>query len=65
MLGKQYVSGGDLTKAETTFDQFGKAAVSLTFNAEGAKLFDEATAPNINKQIALVLDRTGISAPLV
>ena len=25
LLGKQYVSGGDLTKAETTFDQFGKA----------------------------------------
>ena len=65
LLGKQYVSGGDLTKAETTFDQFGKAAVSLTFNAEGAKLFDEATAANINKQIAIVLDGTVISAPVV
>ncbi len=65
LLGKQYVSGGDLTKAETTFDQFGKAAVSLTFNSEGAKLFDEATAANINKQIAIVLDGIVISAPVV
>lgn len=65
LLGKQYVGGGDLTKAETTFDQLGKAAVSLTFNAEGAKLFDEATAANINKQIAIVLDGVVISAPVV
>ncbi len=65
LLGKQYVGGGDLTRAETTFDQFGKAAVSLTFNPEGAKLFDDATAANINKQIAIVLDGTVISAPVV
>ncbi len=60
-----YVGGGDLTKAETNFDQFGKAAVSLKFNPEGAKLFDEATAANIQKQIAIVLDNVVISAPVV
>ncbi|MDO4561052.1 MAG: protein translocase subunit SecD [bacterium] len=65
LLGKQYVGGGDLTKAETNFDQFGKAAVSLKFNTEGAKLFDEATAANIGKQIAIVLDGVVISAPVV
>lgn len=65
LLGRQYVGGGDLTKAETTFDQFGKAAVSLKFNQEGAKLFDEATAANIQKQIAIVLDNVVISAPVV
>ncbi|MCD8162375.1 MAG: protein translocase subunit SecD [Synergistaceae bacterium] len=65
LLGKQYVGGGDLTKAETNFDQFGKAAVSLKFNTEGAKLFDEATAANIGKQIAIVLDGIVISAPVV
>lgn len=65
LLGKQYVGGGDLTKAETNFDQFGKAAVSLKFNPGGAKLFDEATAANIGKQIAIVLDGTVISAPVV
>ena len=65
LLGKQYVGGGELTKAETNFDQFGKAAVSLKFNTEGAKLFDEATAANIGKQIAIVLDGIVISAPVV
>ncbi|MDY2984105.1 MAG: protein translocase subunit SecD [Synergistes jonesii] len=65
LLGKMYVGGGDLTKAETNFDQFGKAAVSLKFNPEGAKLFDEATAANIQKQIAIVLDNVVISAPVV
>ena len=65
LLGKQYVGGGELTKAEKNFDQFGKAAVSLKFNTEGAKLFDEATAANIGKQIAIVLDGIVISAPVV
>jgi preprotein translocase subunit SecD len=65
LLGKAYVTGKDLTKADTTFDQFGKAAVSLKFNSEGAKLFDEATAANVGKQIAIVLDGVVISAPVV
>lgn len=65
LLGKLYVSGGDLTKAETNFDQFGKAVVSLKFNSEGAKLFDEATAVNVGKQIAIVLDDMVVSAPVV
>ena len=65
LLGKAYVTGKDLTKADTTFDQFGKAAVSLKFNTEGAKLFDEATAANVGKQIAILLDGMVISAPVV
>ncbi|NLD04974.1 MAG: protein translocase subunit SecD [Synergistaceae bacterium] len=65
LLGKAYVTGKDLTKADTTFDQFGKAAVSLKFNTDGAKLFDEATAANVGKQIAIVLDGMVISAPVV
>jgi len=65
LLGKLYVGGKNLTKAETTFDQLGKAAVSISFNAEGAQLFDSATAMNVGKQIAIVLDDTVISAPVV
>lgn len=65
LLGKTYVTGKDLTKADTTFDQFGKAAVSLKFNSDGAKLFDEATAANVGKQIAISLDGVIISAPVV
>ncbi len=65
LLGPVLVSGGDLTEAATTYDQFGKAAVSLKFNSLGARLFDEATAKNIGKQIAIVLDGVVISAPVV
>ncbi|MEG1837054.1 MAG: protein translocase subunit SecD [Synergistaceae bacterium] len=65
LLGKSYVGGNHLTKAETIFDQFGKAGVSIKFNVEGAKLFDEATAANIGKQIAIVLDDVVVSAPVV
>ena len=65
LLGKSYVNGKNPTKADTTFDQFGKAAVSLKFSAEGSKLFDEATAANVGKQIAIVLDNLVISAPVV
>lgn len=65
LLGKAYVTGKDLSGASTTFDQLGKAAVSLKFTAAGAKLFEEATDANINKQIAIVLDDVVISAPVV
>jgi len=65
LLGKLYVGGKNLTKAETTFDQLGKPAVSISFNAEGAQLFDSATAMNVGKQIAIVLDGSVISAPVV
>ena len=65
LLGPVLVSGADLTEAATTYDQFGKASVSLKFNSLGAKLFDKATAENIGKQIAIVLDGTVISAPVV
>lgn len=65
LLGKSYVTGKDLTGAGTTFDQFGKAAVSLRFSSEGGKLFEEATGANIDKQIAIVLDGVVISAPVV
>ena len=65
LLGPVLVSGADLTEAATTYDQFGKASVSLKFNSLGARLFDKATAENIGKQIAIVLDGTVISAPVV
>ena len=39
--------------------------VSLEFNSEGARLFEEATARLIGKQLAIVLDNVVISAPVV
>ncbi len=43
----------------------GSPEVSLEFDAEGAKLFEEITARNIGKPIAIFLDGYAISAPNV
>lgn len=39
--------------------------VSLEFNEEGTQLFADATAANLGKQIAIVLDNSTVSAPTV
>ena len=43
----------------------GSAEVSLEFDAEGAKLFEDITARNIGKPVAIFLDGYVISAPTV
>lgn len=65
ILGNVYVMGGNLVDARSTYDEFGKPAVSLEFNKEGATAFETATAENLDKQIAIVLDESVISAPVV
>ena len=65
LLGPVYVAGKDLKDARTAFDQFSRPVVSLKFNKEGARLFDEATAANVGKQISIVLDGIVVSAPVV
>ncbi|MDK2871177.1 MAG: preprotein translocase subunit SecD [bacterium] len=65
LLGKTWLTGGYLLDARTSFDRFGAPAVSLEFNSEGAKIFEEATRKNIGHQLAIVLDGNVISAPVV
>ena len=65
LLGALYVAGKDLKDARTGYDQFSRPVVSLKFNKEGARLFDEATAANVGKQIAIVLDGLVVSSPVV
>ncbi|MBP9711114.1 MAG: protein translocase subunit SecD [Candidatus Pacebacteria bacterium] len=43
----------------------GQPTVRVDFNAEGAKLFADLTGANIGKQIAIFLDGSLISAPVV
>jgi len=43
----------------------GSPEVSLEFNSEGAKLFEEITARNIGKPVAIFLDGYAISTPTV
>ena len=44
---------------------FGKFEVSLTFNDEGARIFSRVTGANLNKRLAIILDRKVHSAPTI
>lgn len=60
------LSGRYLKKAELGFDpNTSKPLISLQFNDEGAKIFEELTARNIKKPLAIYIDQTLISAPVV
>ncbi len=65
LLGEVLLSGKDLENAGVAPDSLGRMGVSLSFNSNGAKLFEEATAKLVGKQIAIVLDNVVISAPVV
>lgn len=65
LLGPLLVGGKELVDAKPQYDNLGRAVVALTFSSEGGKLFDRATAENVGRQIAIVLDGVVISAPVV
>lgn len=55
------LTGKYLTKADIKFDQTTyKPEIQLQFNNEGAKLFEEITARNIQKPLAIYLDGASI-----
>lgn len=55
------LTGKYLSKVDVIFDQTTyKPEIQLQFNAEGAKLFEEITARNIQKPIAILLDGASI-----
>ncbi len=60
------LSGKQLKRAEVVSDpQTGAIQVSLQFDDEGSKLFQEITARNIGKTVAIYLDQEPISIPTV
>lgn len=60
------LTGKYLKRASLQFNQNdGTPEVSLEFNAEGAKLFEDITARNIGQQVAIFLDGYPISVPTV
>ncbi len=66
----QYVSSGldgrYFKRADVTFNPTtGIPTVSISWNDEGAKLFEKITGENIGKSIAIYLDGAMISAPTV
>ncbi|MGV8928647.1 MAG: protein translocase subunit SecD [Brevundimonas sp.] len=59
------VSGENLTKAEVTSDQNNQTAIGFRFDGAGARRFGEATAANIGRPFAIILDGKVISAPTI
>src|SRR3989344_3202110 len=60
------LTGQYLSKAELSFDQTTyQALVSIQFNDEGSKIFEELTEKNVGKPLAIYIDGIPISAPTV
>jgi preprotein translocase subunit SecD len=59
------VTGEMLQEARADFDQQGRPVVTFRFNGEGARRFGDATANNVGRRFAIVLDEKVISAPVI
>lgn len=68
LLKKQSALTGDLLKeARVSIDSsnFGQPYVSISFNTAGAKLFEDVTAANVKKRLAIILDTSVYSTPVI
>lgn len=64
--GKTIITGADLKNATESKDPMsGQVEVTLEFNEAGTKKFAEATAANVNKRIAIMLDGQVLQNPTV
>ncbi len=63
---KTKLTGKYLKRAQVVFDQqSGEPIIQLTFNDEGAKLFEDITGRNVGKRLAIYLDNQLLTAPTV
>jgi preprotein translocase subunit SecD len=63
---KTILTGDLLADAQVRIDnRFNDSYVAIDFNAIGAKRFDQITAANVGKRMAIVLDDTVYSAPVI
>jgi SecD/SecF fusion protein len=59
------LTGQQFVHADVVFDQLYQPYVSIQFNDEGSKLFEQITERNINKPLAIFVGGELISAPTV
>jgi protein-export SecD/SecF family membrane protein len=60
-LTGEYITGAQLSVNQTT----GAPEVQISFNKDGADIFEKITAANVGKPLAIFLDNTMIEAPTV
>jgi SecD/SecF fusion protein len=63
--GKAPLEGDVVVDASDKYDQYGKPAVNMSMNTDGARRWAQLTKQNIGKSIAIVLDDYVYSAPRV
>ena len=63
--GRAPLEGDVIVDANNDFDQWGKPAVSMSMNTEGARRWALLTKQNVGRSIAIVLDGYVYSAPNV
>jgi preprotein translocase subunit SecD len=59
------LTGDVLSDARVAIGQFNDPYVSITFDAKGGKEFDRITGENVKKRMAIVLDNSIYSAPVI
>lgn len=60
------LDGSSLTDARVMIDsQFNEPYVGIEFDRKGARIFERITGENIKKRLAIVLDKTVYSAPVI
>lgn len=59
------LTGEHFERADVTFDDFLRPIVSIQFNTEGAKLFEQITERNVGKPVAIFVGGNLISNPNV
>ncbi|UCH81754.1 MAG: protein translocase subunit SecD [Nitrospiraceae bacterium] len=67
LMKKQSLMTGEfLTEARVNIDQrYNEPYVSISFNSTGARLFEQITANNVKKRLAIILDENVYSAPMI
>ncbi len=65
LYSKTLLTGDRLKEARVGIDQYNKPDVNISFDGEGAKIFDRITAENVGRQLAIVLDGVVQSAPRI
>jgi preprotein translocase subunit SecD len=65
VYSKTLLTGDRLKEAKVGIDQYNKPDVNISFDGEGAKIFDRITGENVGKQLAIILDGTVHSAPRI
>ncbi len=66
LVKKRVMLAGDvLSDAQVSIGQFNDPYVAVSFDSKGAREFDRITAENVKKRMAIVLDNTIYSAPVI